>query len=65
MTKKSQTVSIRLLRDGKQPPDSVRSGVVLTPHGRESLGGRPFGDGTPPGPPIPAEVVPAAHGAGG
>ena len=37
----------------------------LTPHGRESLGGRPFGDGTPPGPPIPAEVVPAAHGAGG
>ncbi len=22
-----------------------------TPHGRESLGGRPFGDGTPPGPP--------------
>jgi glutathionyl-hydroquinone reductase len=22
----------------------------LTPHGRESLGGRPFGDGTPPGP---------------
>ena len=37
----------------------------LTPHGRESLGGRPFGDGTPPGPPIPAEVVPAANGAGG
>ena len=23
----------------------------LTKHGRESLGGRPFGDGTPPGPP--------------
>ncbi|MBB0232350.1 glutathione S-transferase family protein, partial [Streptomyces calidiresistens] len=23
----------------------------LTPHGREELGGRPFGDGTPPGPP--------------
>ncbi len=22
------------------------------PHGRESLGGRPFGDGTPPGPPM-------------
>ncbi|MEZ5090508.1 MAG: glutathione S-transferase C-terminal domain-containing protein [Micropruina sp.] len=22
----------------------------VTPHGRESLGGRPFGDGTPPGP---------------
>ncbi|SDO56056.1 putative glutathione S-transferase [Nakamurella panacisegetis] len=34
----------------------------LDPHGRESLGGRPFGDGTPPGPPIPSEVVPAAHG---
>jgi putative glutathione S-transferase len=32
----------------------------LTPHGREQLGGRPFGDGTPPGPPRPAEVVPAA-----
>lgn len=33
----------------------------LTPHGRESLGGRPFGDGTPPPPPKPAEVVPAEH----
>jgi glutathionyl-hydroquinone reductase len=33
----------------------------LTPHGREALGGRPFGDGTPPGPPPPAEVVPAEH----
>jgi glutathionyl-hydroquinone reductase len=33
----------------------------LTPHGREQLGGRPFGDGTPPGP--PAEPVPAGHGA--
>ena len=32
----------------------------LTPHFREQLGGRPFGDGTPPGPPKPAEVVPAA-----
>lgn len=28
-----------------------------TPHGRESLGGRPFGDGTPPGPPPVAERV--------
>jgi glutathionyl-hydroquinone reductase len=35
----------------------------LTPHGREELGGRPFGDGTPPGPPSPAETVPAGHGA--
>ncbi|WP_432536778.1 glutathione S-transferase family protein [Kineococcus arenarius] len=31
------------------------------PHHREELGGRPFGDGTPPGPPLPAEVVPAEH----
>ncbi len=31
MTKKSQTVSIRLLRDGKQPADSLRAGVLLTP----------------------------------
>ncbi|MEP7024314.1 MAG: glutathione S-transferase C-terminal domain-containing protein [Actinomycetota bacterium] len=35
----------------------------LTPHGREELGGRPFGDGTPPGPPVPGEEVPAGHGA--
>ncbi|MEV4757143.1 glutathione S-transferase C-terminal domain-containing protein [Micromonospora sp. NPDC049559] len=28
------------------------------PHGRESLGGRPFGEGTPPGPPPPDEAVP-------
>ena len=33
----------------------------LVPHGREALGGRPFGDGTPPGPPPPAEQVPAGH----
>jgi len=33
----------------------------LTPHGRERLGGRPFGDGTPPPPPQPDEIVPAAH----
>ncbi|MFC9793285.1 glutathione S-transferase family protein [Streptomyces sp. NPDC057695] len=30
----------------------------LSPHGREELGGRPFGDGTPPPPPPPAERVP-------
>jgi putative glutathione S-transferase len=35
----------------------------LSGHGRERLGGRPFGDGTPPPPPIPSEVVPAGHGA--
>jgi glutathionyl-hydroquinone reductase len=34
----------------------------LTRQGREELGGRPFGDGTPPGPPSPAETVPAEHG---
>jgi len=33
----------------------------LLPHGREALGGRPFGDGTPPGPVAEAERVPAAH----
>jgi putative glutathione S-transferase len=31
----------------------------LTPHDREQLGGRPFGDGTPPGPPPSEERVPA------
>jgi putative glutathione S-transferase len=30
----------------------------LTPHGREEMGGRPFGDGTPPGPPPESERVP-------
>lgn len=30
----------------------------LTPHGRDSLGGRPFGDGTPPGPVRAGEEVP-------
>ena len=35
----------------------------LTPHGREALGGRPFGDGTPPGPPPEAERVMPGHGA--
>jgi putative glutathione S-transferase len=31
----------------------------LTPHHREELGGRPFGDGTPPGPVRPGEEIPA------
>ena len=35
----------------------------LTPHGREELGGRPFGDGTPPPPPQPGELVPPGHSA--
>ena len=30
----------------------------LTPHSREALGGRPFGDGTPPGPVRESERVP-------
>ena len=30
----------------------------LAPHGREALGGRPFGDGTPPGPVPAGEHVP-------
>ncbi len=33
----------------------------LTPHGRERLGGRPFGDGAPPPPPPDDEAVPAGH----
>ena len=33
----------------------------LTDHGREALGGRPFGDGTPPPPPAAEETVPAEH----
>lgn len=32
-----------------------------TPHGRESLSGRPFGDGTPPGPPPESERVTPAN----
>ena len=33
----------------------------LEPHGREALGGSPFGGGTPPGPPKPDEIVPPDH----
>ncbi|WP_370500005.1 glutathione S-transferase family protein [Mycolicibacterium sp. jd] len=36
----------------------------LTPHGREALGGRPFGDGTAPGPTRDTERVPEGHTAG-
>jgi putative glutathione S-transferase len=32
-----------------------------TAHGREQLGGRPFGDGTAPPPPRPEETVPPEH----
>ena len=34
---------------------------LLTPHHREELGGRPFGDGTAPGPVRPDERVDPAH----
>ncbi len=33
----------------------------LRTHGRESLGGRPFGEGSPPGPPPPEEIVASSH----
>ncbi|WP_306747890.1 glutathione S-transferase family protein [Saccharothrix yanglingensis] len=33
----------------------------VTPHGREALGGRPFGDGTPPGPVREGERVDPDH----
>ncbi|GJF08426.1 glutathione S-transferase [Mycolicibacterium cyprinidarum] len=36
----------------------------LTAHGREALGGRPFGDGTAPGPVRESERVPEGHCAG-
>jgi putative glutathione S-transferase len=36
----------------------------LTAHGREALGGRPFGDGTPPGPVRDSERVAPGHSAG-
>lgn len=35
----------------------------LTAHGREALGGSPFGNGTPPGPLLNHEEVPIGHGA--
>ncbi|MFP4636277.1 MAG: glutathione S-transferase family protein [Nitriliruptoraceae bacterium] len=35
--------------------------VWAEPHGREELGGSPFGDGTPPGPPPQGERIDPAH----
>jgi putative glutathione S-transferase len=35
----------------------------LTSHGWAALGGRPFGDGVPPGHPVDAERVQHGHGA--
>ncbi|WP_049574035.1 glutathione S-transferase family protein [Streptomyces sp. SBT349] len=49
---------------GINPTGIVPAGPVLsgwlTPHRRAELGGRPFGDGTPPGPPPPDERIPEA-----
>jgi putative glutathione S-transferase len=42
-------------------PDGPDLSNWLTPHGREALGGRPFGNGTPPGPVAPGELVPPEH----
>jgi glutathionyl-hydroquinone reductase len=42
-------------------PDGPDLSGWLTPHHREQLGGRPFGDGTPPGPVPAAERVPASR----
>jgi putative glutathione S-transferase len=42
-------------------PQGPDTSVWLTPHGREALGGRPFGDGTPPGPPPESERIAAGH----
>ena len=50
---------------GINPTQIVPAGPDLTgwldPHHRAELGGRPFGDGTPPGPLADGEVVPASH----
>ena len=42
-------------------PQGPDLSVWLLPHGREALGGRPFGNGTPPGPVREAERVPPQH----
>jgi putative glutathione S-transferase len=56
-----------IVHTGINPTRIVPKGPNLnnwhTPHGRETLGGRPFGDGTPPGPTPVGERVPAGHGA--
>jgi putative glutathione S-transferase len=45
-------------------PDGPDLSGWLSRHHREELGGRPFGDGTPPGPVAERERVPASHTAG-
>ena len=42
-------------------PRARTSPAGSQPHGREDLGGRPFGEGTPPGPPSAEETVAAGH----
>jgi putative glutathione S-transferase len=42
-------------------PDGPDLSGWVTRHHREDMGGRPFGDGTPPGPPLEPERVPATH----
>jgi glutathionyl-hydroquinone reductase len=53
-----------IVHTGINPTGIVPKGPDLsgwhTSHGREALGGRPFGDGTPPGPPPVPERVPGA-----
>ncbi len=55
-------VHTRLNPSGIVPAGPDLSGW-LTPHGREELGGRPFGEGTPPGPPPASEAVAAGPAA--
>ncbi|WP_046778234.1 glutathione S-transferase family protein [Streptomyces yangpuensis] len=54
-----------LVHDDINPTGIVPAGPDLTdwlvPHRRETLGGRPFGDGTPPAPVRPQEAVPPEH----
>jgi putative glutathione S-transferase len=56
-----------VVHTGINPTRIVPKGPDLnnwhSPHGREALGGRPFGEGTPPGPAPEGEQVPAEHGA--
>lgn len=54
-----------LVHSGINPTGIVPAGPDpagwLSPHHREQLGGRPFGDGSPPGPPPAGEEVAPAH----
>ncbi|MGW7452947.1 glutathione S-transferase family protein [Streptomyces sp. NPDC054787] len=54
-----------LVHDDINPTGIVPQGPDLSgwlePHHRAAFGGRPFGDGTPPGPVAPGEEVPAGH----